>query len=54
MYPSYNFPVDLSSLQLDACGLTLLTRQKISLCSSGMKPAAGHGPPGTMAAGHCV
>jgi len=42
----------VASLWLAACCLWLAARQKISLCSSGMKPAAGHGPPGTTAAGY--
>tara|TARA_B100001175_G_scaffold277833_1_gene254046 strand:+ start:170 stop:313 length:144 start_codon:yes stop_codon:yes gene_type:complete len=41
-------------LQLAACCLTLLTSQKISGSSGYMHPTAGHGPPGTMAAGRCV
>jgi len=41
-------------LKLDACGLKLLARQKISGKIFYMPLAAGHGPPGTMAAGCCV
>jgi len=43
----------VASLWLDACGLTLESHQKISDNFSSMHPAAGHGPPGTMAAGRC-
>jgi hypothetical protein len=44
----------VASLWLDACGLLLEAHQKISGKISYMHPAAGHGPQGTMAAGHCV
>ena len=44
----------MASLWLGACGLKLVAHQKISGNSSSMPTAAGHGPPGTMAAGHCV
>jgi len=44
----------VSSLWLGACGLLLEAHQKISDNSSGKHPAAGRGPPGTTAAGHCV
>jgi len=52
----------VASLWLVACGLELETlpgcngptNQKILYNSSGMTLAAGHGPPGTMAAGRYV
>ena len=59
-------PEALSTIILFSCALVhygagpplrpdeSLARQKISGCSSGMKPAAGHGPSGTMAANRCV
>jgi len=52
----------VASLWLDACGLGIPSHntlkcfeacQKISGNSSRMHLAAGHGPPGTMAAGRC-
>tara|TARA_R100001443_G_scaffold24434_1_gene36800 strand:- start:856 stop:990 length:135 start_codon:yes stop_codon:yes gene_type:complete len=43
----------VASLWLGACGLKLVAHQKISGNFLGMPPAAGHGPPGTMAASRC-